>query len=61
MQVPPDEFKIQVRIPRDLYEQMLKLTEYNDQRIYGGLTKLTILALREYLAKYQAAAKDEEI
>lgn len=63
-QVPPDEFKLQVRIPLDLYQQMLDLTEYNGTRIYGGITKLIILALREYLSKYQTtvkAASDEEI
>lgn len=50
-------FKLQVHIPMDLYEQMLAITghegEHFNGRIYGGLSKLTILALRQFLQQAQ--------
>lgn len=54
-QVSEDEFKLQVRIPRDLYLKMLEITghggEHHHGRVYGGLSKIVILALRDFLSK----------
>jgi len=60
---PPKFFKLQVQIPWELYEQLRALTDINsphlDGRIYGGLSRITILALRKYLEDNQF--KPEEL
>jgi hypothetical protein len=57
-------FRLQIRLHPTLYAQLRELTyqggEHLDGRVYGGITRIVILALREYLEKHKATALKPE-